>query len=125
MMSPRRIATPRYEVGEKLLRWNGERVEVVEIIGTTGHAPFPACLRYRYEDGTKGQGVPHAIYLPGPAFLAYVAAAKQALEVGRQYGFGSPEHHAATLARATAENAAFCVHPAGVAWRRTHRWRAF
>jgi len=124
-MSAKPAVNSHFEVGEKLLSWNGERVEVTEIIGSTGHAPHPAWLRYRYEDGTIGEGSPGNIYLPGTAFDAYVAAWRSAVEVGRQYGFNSSAHRAAERQRATAENAAFCVHPAGRAWRATHRWRAF
>jgi len=104
------------------LRWNGERVEIVEIIGSTGSAPFPRCLRFRYEDRRIGAGPPAAIYLPGPTFDTYVAAAKHCAEAAKRYGLASPERRAAERTRYQAEDAAFRAHPAGAAWRESHFW---
>jgi hypothetical protein len=121
-MSARRTK-PRFLVGEKLLRPGLDGgVQVVEIIGSTGRAPYPTCLLYRYEDGTIGQGTPKLIYRPGPAFDAYLSANNHLVAMAHQYGAHSPQWQAAYAAMARAEDKAFRVHPAGAAWRDEHPW---
>ena len=118
-----RGAKPRFMVGEKLLRPDLDGgVEIVEIIGSTGQAPYPTCLLYRYADGTLGQGTPKLIYRPGPAFDAYLAAYNHTVAMAHKYGHTSPQWREANIAMSQAEDRAFRVHPAGAIWRDEHPW---
>lgn len=118
-MSSHRISPPRYEVGERLLRWWGlEHGEMVEIVRSTGSAPWPRFLRLRYENGTFGETNPQNLYLPGPLFDAFVAAYKRAMALRRPYGAPQTDAWVAAARECEqAEDAAFRAHPAGARWR--------
>jgi hypothetical protein len=122
-MSSHRVTPAHYTAGERLLRWCHDHVEVVEIVRSTGVAPWTRFLRMRYEDGSFGEGTPHELYLPGPLFDAFVAAHQRAFALRRPHGQPqSAEWAQAAQEAMKAEDAAFRAHPAGARWRDENPW---
>jgi len=114
-MGSRRAPDFRYEVGEHLLRRRGGRIEPVEVIGSTGRPPHPGMLLLRYIDGSTAETEAWAIFRPGEAFDAYLAAAERFAAVIAQSGWDSSDGRRALLERNAAEREAFRAHPAGAA----------